>query len=223
MSVKLRILGLGLLAVMATGAVAVMNATADTGGHFSSSVTHTSIVGTESGEKHQLHFKEEGAAEGSRIGCINDSYTGTVDAAKVESITITPSWSTCTTTNPDSTQHFEVTENGCQFTFTIGDTGTHHTADLVCPPEKAIEIHHPNCTITVPPQTVTGVVYTADTAADGKKTITLDSTVKDITSHYHGGICIFLGTKHESEMNGSVTVEGFDTEGKRVDITATTK
>lgn len=213
MSIKLKALGLGLLAAMAMSAVAVMNAGAETGGHFTSSASHTDLVGKENNENHSLHFVRKGAAEGERIGCINDSYTGTISGTTVTEVEIKPSWSTCKTTG--SSTHFDVVENGCVFKFTVGKQ-THNTAHLVCPAGSAVEIKHPGCTIKVPSQTVNGVAY----PSNGKH-ITLESTAQGITSHYEAGICVFLGTTQESEMNGSVTVEGLDEAGNTATIAAT--
>ena len=219
MSTKLKILGLGLLAVLATGAFAVMNATAETGGHFTSEVHHTTIVGAEQvGTKHKLEF----TVDGNAITCTNASYHGTISATTVESVTVAPNWDNCYTT-PESTE-FGVDENGCTFTFTIGREGQaakHHTAHLVCPAGKNIEITHPNCNITVPPQTVSGVVYKTVEEA-GKHAITMEVTAGGVTSYYHEKVCVFLGTNHTGEMHGSVTVWGEDTLGNRVSITATT-
>lgn len=222
MSIKLKALGLGLLAVLATSAFAAMNATAETGGHFvhHGPTNHATVVGEETlGTEHTLDFISEG---GSEIGCTVADYHGTVAAKTVESITIFPTWEECYTTG--STTKFDVDENGCWFTFTIGrkgQTAPHHTVHLLCPTGETIEITHPSCRIHIPPQTLTGVTYKEDEVG-GKKAITLESTVKNITSHYESGICVFLGTKHLAEMVGSVTVWGEDTEGKRIDITATT-
>ena len=224
MSMKLKVLGLGLLAVMATSAFAAMNASALTGGHFVSSVSHTIIKGKETPATgvHVLEFSEEGSTSAeSKIYCTESSYEGTVQSATVTELTVIPSWEKCHTTT--RTENFTVTENGCDFNFTVRPEGNtkHNTVHVLCPPDKAIEIHHPNCTITVPAQTVEGVVYTRQPASGNPDWITLDSTVKGIESQYHGGICVFLGTNHKSEMSGSVTVEGFNTAGEQVSITAT--
>ncbi len=78
MNVKLGAFGLGLIAALAISAMGVVNATAETGGHFVSSVsTGTTIVGSESGT-HTLHFTSEGGEAGQRTGCDNDAYTGSV-------------------------------------------------------------------------------------------------------------------------------------------------
>jgi len=217
MSMKLKVLGLGLLAVMATSAFAVMNATAETGGHFTSDVHHTTIVGAEK-EGHKLEF----TVGSSAISCTSAEYHGTISATTVESVTVAPNWENCYTT-PESSE-FGIDENGCDFTFTIGREGQaakHHTVHLTCPTGETIEITHANCTIHVPPQTLTGVTYNTVTEA-GKHAITLESTVQNITTHYESGICIFLGTSQTGEMHGSATVWGEDTNGNRVNITATT-
>ncbi|HYP55125.1 MAG TPA: hypothetical protein VEQ41_02330 [Solirubrobacterales bacterium] len=218
MSNKLKALGLGLIAAMAMSAMAVVNATAETGGHFvSSEAGTTNIVGSEGGT-HNLHFVSEGGAEGSRIGCDNDSYTGSVSGGTASTITIAPSWSNCYTTGSPETK-FDIHENGCHFLFSVGKNPEgHNTAHVTCPAGVAgIRITHPNCGIVVPPQTVTGVSYKNE---NDPHEVTLTSTVKNITAHYHSGICIFLGTKHSSEMNGSVTVKGFSGTDQ-VDVTAT--
>lgn len=216
MSIKLKALGLGLLAAMAVSALAVMNATAETGGHFVSTVAHTNITGTESGS-HVLHFNKEGGAAGERIGCDNDSYTATTTNLTEPSITVTPSWQNCYTTGTPESK-FDIDENSCHFVFTIGKKATgHNTAHVVCSKAgDAFVITHPSCEISVPPQTVTGVSYTNENGE-----VTLTSTVKNIESRYHNGFCIFLGTNHTAEMIGSVTVKGTNTAGEKVHVTAT--
>jgi hypothetical protein len=225
MSLKLKVLGLGLLAVMATSVFGVMNAGAVFGGHFVHHGVdpHATISGVEStGSIHKLEFVKEGGAASEVISCHNASYTGTVTANTFQSVTITPAWSNCTTGTPETEPSFEVDENGCDFTFTSGKTGsTHHTAILTCPVGKSIEITHPNCTIRIPAQTLSAVTYTAITEG-GKNALTMNVTAKPITSHYEAGICIFLGTTQKSEMKGSVTIKATDTLGAQVNLTHTT-
>jgi hypothetical protein len=207
MSNKLKALGLGLIAAMAMSAMVVVNATAQTGGHFVSSASKTTLTGTEGGT-HVLHFKSEGGAAGSEIGCTQDSYTGTVSAETVTSVDITPTWNNCFTTGSPGTI-FDIEEQSCFFRFTVGPNPEgHNTAHVVCSKAgDAFVIKHPNCTIRVPPQEVNGVAYKT-TVENGVHAITLESTVKNITAHYEAGFCVFLGTTHTSEMNGSVTVRG---------------
>jgi hypothetical protein len=222
MSLKLKVLGLGLLAVMATGAFAVMNAGAVTGGHFvhHASTNHADIIGTEN-TTDKLHFV---SADGSQIGCDEEKYTGTVTAKTFTEVKIVPDWEKCYTT-PHNGNTFGIHENGCYLTFTSGKTGqTHHTAHFICP-TKPLEITHENCTIRVPTQTTQGVTYTAiklpnAPTVDG---VTVKVTAK-VTSHYESGICIFLGTVQQAEMAGGVIVEALETGPvpKLVNLTSTT-
>jgi hypothetical protein len=214
MTLKVKILGLGILAIMATGAFSVMNASAVSGGHFTVDA-HGTVHGVETAPNHVVHLV---SANGSEIGCSTESYNGTISSLTTTSIKITPLWSNCTTTGDGAI--VDVIENGCYFEFTSGKTGqTHHTAHFVCP-TKSLEISHPNCSIRVPAQTATGVTYETITMNE-KHAITLNSTAK-VTSHYEGGICIFLGTTQTSEMRGSVTVQATDTLGKPTNLTSTT-
>lgn len=219
MSLKLKALGLGILAIVATSAFAAMNAGASTGGHFIAPA-HTLIVGTESGN-HRLHFRPHGTEE--KIGCANASYSGTAVNTTETQIEVTPSYSGCTTTANGTVVN--VTHNGCKYRFTVAVGGTNGTADLNCP-GSALEIHHPNCTITVNDGTVAqptnqnlpGIHYT--TVTETKHAITMHVNVTFHTE-YHGGVCIFLGTNQLGELVGSVTVKGTDTDGNQVDITTT--
>jgi hypothetical protein len=223
MTTKLKALGLTVLVgVAAIAAFGALDASGDTGGHFTSDVENTTVVGKESGAFHRLHFKREGATNEEAVGCKTSSYHGSrVGVKTFTDIRINPEWKECVTTKAGSAE-FDVIENGCFFIFKIGDTGTHHTVDLVCPNGKKVEIKHPNCTVEIPPQFLIGVVYKTE-MLNNKHAITLEATVNDIKSEYHAGICVFLGTNHEYEMNGSVTVEGFEAGTQnQVNITATT-
>jgi hypothetical protein len=206
-----------LIAIVSLVAFSVASAAADTGGHFTSEVSSTKITGTESGT-HILAFAKEG--EENKISCLTGHYHGHVNGTTAEDITVTPTYSTCTTASSES--HFEVHENGCHYVFTIGDTGSHHTVHIVCP-IAPMRITHPNCTMSIPSQTLVGVTY-GTIVENAKHAITLEATVQDVTTHYEGGICVFLGTTHQSEISGGGTVQGFDSNtGNQVSITATTK
>lgn len=221
MSIKVKAIGLALVAATVVAAFGVMSAGASTGGHFTSDVSSTNISGVESGSPHKLFFSREGDA--NKITCLNANYTGHVSGTTATDILITPTYSTCKTT--ESATHFEIHENGCKFRFTIGKApATHHTVHVEgCTDPAGFDITHPNCTMRVPPQTVTGVVYKTEVnATTSKHAITLEATVLDIETHYESGLCVFLGTTHESEMSGSVTVSGTDTLNNPVNITATT-
>lgn len=226
MSMKFKILGLGLLAILATSAFAVVNAGATTGGHFIFSHHHVNIIGEE-GPEHHVHFLAEGGAEGERIGCEVVKYHGTHknDAATpttTTSVTVTPTWENCYTTGTPNTK-FDVHENGCHLSFTVRPLPetNHNTVHFICPVGKAVVITHPNCEITVGAQTPTGGVLYKTMTINGVHAITLVSTAT-IATQYHGGICVFLGTNHTATMNGSATVRATDVAtGAASGITAT--
>lgn len=217
-----------MLAVMATSAFAVSNAGAIAGGHFVFSAHHVDLL-AEQKEAHQIHFLAKGGAEGERIGCEVAKYHGThlndPDPEKPQTttteVTIAPTWEKCYTTGTPNTK-FDVHENGCHLLFTVRPEPekNHNTVHFKCPAGKAAVITHQNCEITVPTQTTSGVLYKT-ALVDGVHAITLESTA-EISTEYHGGICIFLGTNHKATMNGSVVVRGVSTPGgAATPITAT--
>jgi hypothetical protein len=226
MSLKLKALGLGLLATLAMSSFAVMNATANTEGHIVAEQDHWNLkvtegeeVDPETGQKHRVHLISHGIA--GEIGCTEPNYGNpTFTAATQGDITLTPTFNGCSTTGSSAVT---VTMNGCSYTFRVAkntvDT-TEQTAHLICPAGKSVEIHHPNCTIIIHPQTVTtGITLTTKTTLN-KHYLTVDVKVQ-FTSTYEGGICVFTGTNHTGTLSGSATVEAFDTEGKKIGLTAT--
>lgn len=242
MSTKLKAVGTGLLALMAMSAFAVMNATAEMGGHFVSEAEHTVVKGKESGANHRFHFRGHGI-EGE-IGCATASYEGTAQSATktVTEIKVTPKYETCGTT-PNHNVTVDVT--GCAYTFTVGkQEPPHGSVDLECTlggdtsePTGHIVITHPNCTITITGskhtgenQTLTGFSYHTIIGDNGKHAITLGGTTVNgqptqaqiqFKTRYEGGICVFTGTNHTGTLIGSATVEGFNKLGGGVGITAT--
>jgi hypothetical protein len=221
MSPKLKALGLGLLAGMSVSAIAVINASANGEGHFvTTGNTHTHIIATE-GTSHRSHFVSHGL-EGE-LGCDESLITTTTTAETSADLSGTATYNKCYTTNGGTPGEVTVTTNGCTYTFTVakGTTNsTEQTKHLICPAGKAIEVHHPNCTITIVPQTInTGITYTT----------VLENNIHAITAHlsiqiatqYQGGLCVFLGTTHTATFKGTLTVRAFNTAGNQVPITAT--
>lgn len=222
---------IGLLALLATGAFAAINASATVNGHFTNDAPngHATVVGFETyGTTHMTELQRTeptGTSTGASIACTNASYHGTLNAITTESITVAPTYSGCATTG-GTWGEVVITTNGCTYTFrsTSGastEPPTHHaTVSVVCPAGKSIEIHHPNCTFTIPSQTLSGITYTT-IVENTKHAITLNATVTHIKGEFHGGICIFLGTPKEFDLLGALTVIGQDTNGGPVNITAT--
>jgi hypothetical protein len=222
MSIKLKALGLGLLATMAIGAFAVMNASATTGGHFVSDVAHTEIKGMEDKNVHQLEFTFHGLSGG--IICDTVSYSATTTVSTVTELLVTPSYAGCHTTG-EAAGTVTVSVNGCKYRFTVAPGGneTEHTVHLECPAGQGILVTHPNCEVRITPQTInTGLTYTRTTNAfTGRHEITLESSLQ-FNIEYHGSkICVLTGTNHVGTLKGSATVQGFNTEGAQVNVTAT--
>lgn len=233
MSLKLKILGLSLLAVMATSAFAVVNASATSDGHFVAEPPagdhHVIVRGAETvGTPHRLHFNEISDTSGhpttgSSITCTHAKYHGTLTGAAsttTQAVQVRPEYIGCSTNGEPPHNVVVDVPAGCGtnvFEFTSGGSGTVHV-------NCTITITHPNCEITIPSgsiNTLSGISYTTVTE-QGKHALTMHVNVKTITGTYHGGLCVFLGTTHYFEMVGSVTVWGEDTVGNRVGITHTT-
>jgi len=218
MSLKLKFLALGVLAIVATSAFTVMNASAEDQpeSHFTSEVDHVIVKGTDAfGSDHALQFHGE---SGDAITCTHATYHGTVDEldTTTQAIQVRPHYTNCATSSGawgSVTVHVPAGCGTNVYEFTSGNPGTIHV-------NCQITITHPNCTIRVPVQTVNGATYTQVTE-ENKHAITLDIHATNITSQYEGGICIFLGTSHSSTMTGNATVWGEDTAGERVHVTAT--
>ncbi len=223
MSTKLKVLSLGLLSTLVMSAVVAISASANVSGHFTQGVSNSTITGREGGE-HRIKFSVDG---GTPIECDSAHYDGTPEPEiTTQRLLVTPTYTQCHTEGgaPGSVV---VDHRGCEFEFYSNSGASTHsptahaTTGLVCPEGiNGLLVTHPNCTMRMPPQTLSDITYTTITL-NGKHAITLNSTVGGITAHYEAGICIFLGTSHTGTMNGSATVEAFNGINNPVDITAT--
>jgi hypothetical protein len=220
MTLKLKALTLGTMACTAVACLAVMNASATTGGHFVSEVEHTIVNQTTGIGPHALRFVQHtGGFEGS-IVCDEMTATGTATTATVTSELGSAVAHKCHTQGSEIL--FQTDMNGCQTRITVaaGDPAkTEQTNDIVCPAGKAIEITHPNCTITIPPQSLAGITYTR-ILDNGKHAITADVN-SQLNIQYHAGFCVFVGTSHTGTFQGSTIVRAFNTAGSQISFTAT--
>lgn len=226
MSLKLKVLGLGLFAMLAMGAMASIQASAETSGHFynDNAPNLTLITGTEGGE-HRVKFRSDG---GTPIECDSAEYHAKTELTTTQVLTFAPTWSECHTEG-GAAGSITVDVNGCELKFTSNSKASTHnpttdaTAGVKCPVGVAgVLVTHPNCTMRMPPQTINHAVTYTTIELNKKHAITLNSTASGITAHYEAGICIFLGTTHTATMNGSATVHARDAiSGAAVGITAT--
>lgn len=234
MSLKLKALGLGLIAALALSAVAVMNAGATTTGHFTSDSTTnntTTLIGSESTSdfKHKIEFAAAGLP-GKPIYCTNATFHGSVTSLTTQSIEITPTYSNCATTNSNNEPGgpaVTVDFKKCKYVFTSRTTGD-ATAGLSCPAGEKVTITDPNsgCVLKFGTQHVANAVtYNTDmatTAPHTKHALTVQATATGVNYTAHSGLCIFVGTNRtDGTMTGGATVKGVDQVGTLVNITAT--
>jgi hypothetical protein len=222
MSFKLKAFGLSLLATMAVAIGGAVNTSAEGGGHFVLEKAHSHMEWFPSSDtNHQWHLAFHGLID--EVGCDVTQVTATTTSQTVESIVPVPKYEQCTTTGDET--RVSIHYNGCLSTYTVAKgTGdpTEQTVHLLCPAGKAIMVTHPNCTISISPQTATGgLTYTNKTdPTTGKHEVTLDARVQhSITRH---GLCQFIApTNGTATTRGSLTLQAFDTEGSQIDLTAT--
>jgi hypothetical protein len=232
MSIKLKALGLALFAALAVGAVSVVSATAETGGHFTSESDWTHITGTDVGGVAENYLID--TPDNSRVTCPAGQvkYTASISGTTVTQITATAEYPNgCEirgTFNGPATVHM----NGCDFTLTVESAEPEHTAaHLVCPTDKEVTVTADpatigSCIIHIPPQTPTsgGVVYEAG-EHNGAAGLTLNITAEGVTVNETPSGFLGCGTvsghHNDSDLYGTATVSGKDTDGIPVDIKAT--
>lgn len=216
MKLKLKALCLGALAATAIAASGGGGAAATTGGHFVSGAEHTTVEALGSAP-HSYTFKTHSGL----ITCETFRHEGTFSGPTAESIDLAPIYAGCVTQG--GTVITGYTYNGCVYRLTVaaGTTSTtEQTMHFVCPVGQVLEFHQPNCLATMPPQTVTNAATYTKVESNGKHAVTLDLHAT-FETQYHGGICVFLGTKQSATMQGSALLVGFNTPGERVSLTAT--
>jgi hypothetical protein len=230
MGIKMKALGLGLLAALAVGGTSVVSAPADTGGVFHSDSNWTHIAGSQEGALHE-NVLSSGLGN---ITCGTANYTANVGGLTATEITVQPTYANCKTTEDGYPITIDI--NGCAFVLTISDDPAtkHHTMHLECPTGKEITftINPPivgECTIHIPPQTPTtgGVVYkNVIHPVGGKHNLTIEVTIEGITHTQteHSFGCGGGGEQHTNAFTfkSTITTVATNTEGAAVNVTATT-
>ncbi len=200
---KTRMLAAAITAVMALGAVGAQGAMAEP--LFRSDESHTIVSGAQEG----THVVEFG--EGNQFTCSTVTFSGTMNAAESEELTITPNFSGCVAFG-FANSHVNFT--GCDYKLTTTE-GLRH---LACPEEAQVDITptifgFSICTITVLPGTHSSVAY--DNASGGDIQLTLALT--GISYEEHGSGC-GVGSGNDATYTGNTTLEGTDTDEEPVDI-----
>ena len=216
---------LGVLLALAALTQAVAVSSAETGGHFTSESGGATII---TGIETPSHSTELTVPGLTGIVCGEARYEARFAFSTSTEASVTPTYGNCKTTG-GAAKEVTVDVNGCTYRLTIGKKSTaDNTADLVCGgATNFIAITHPSCEMRIPAQNnIVGVAYNT-TIEEGKHAITLSATAKGFTTNFESGLCVLLGTKHTSELTGSVVAVAFEEssgpllEGKSVGITAT--
>lgn len=213
MSLKVKALALGCLAMLATASVAV-DASGTAGGHFTSNREKTTFESIQQNHTFGL------AVGGKAISCEETTFHGIAVGTTFTGMKLTPTLKKCKTAGEAA--EFNIDANGCSWEFTVKapkPEEEHSTLHLLCPVGASMSITHPSCTMHVAPQTLTGVTYTKSDY-QGTDTPTIDFTVKNIQYGNEGGICVFLGTNHNDlEFTGDVLAKAWE-EGKYTTVGA---
>ncbi len=125
---NLKALGLAVVAVFATSAIA---ATAAAANQFHSASVNTTV--TIATKPTQVLLLEEG---GPKIQCVLTGGSGTVSAQTVTEVTFAPIYSNCSSPIGEKT---EVIMNGCQYLLTIKATENLGPVHIKCPTEKGVQ------------------------------------------------------------------------------------
>jgi hypothetical protein len=218
MTRKIKALGLGLVAMLAFGAISASASAQDLLTVPNAPVTVTASGG---GPGNGI-FKVTTGIE-PEVHCEHNTFDGTVTGPAVEEVTVSasyegseenPTGEPCDSSIGEST----VRMNGCDYVLTGETTGsdggnTDATVSIVCPGSEQIEIETPGtCTIHIHAQTSTsgGVTYTNGTGSNGEPDVTVHATVTGITYSTTGPLCFIGGLPTEgnqADYNETITVE----------------
>ncbi len=227
MSLKAKAVGLGLLAALAVATVGVISASAEGVGHITSDAAGpwTALKGTQVGPLGENEVIDDEMQMATT--CATAKATAVMDASTETALTAVAEMADC-----ETTEGFSITieMNGCTGLVTIGNEPEtqHQAGQLECPAGKTVRIVTDPpiiglCTITYPPQSVEGAVALTG-VKNGKHHLTLVATAQGITGIREEVGFGCLGTAGHTEAitaSGKATVEGFDTNGERVNITVT--
>jgi hypothetical protein len=115
------------------------------------------------------------------------------------------------------------TPNECTLRLTVAKNttaSTEQTVDVACPVGKVFEVDQSSCLVTLVPQTAANAATYTTTEVNGKHAITVNLHAT-FETQFHGGICVFLGTKQFTTLKGSALLSGFNEVGNPVALTAT--
>ena len=215
MNRKLMAVGLVLSALLVATGLTSAGAPATTGGHFTTGAQHTEW-------KAVVHTPNVFTFAAWTMTCSKATYEATTATTTSEALTLFPTYEACQWEVPGQVMGgVSIRTNGCHFRFTIGEKAeADNTGHLICPLGKSIEFEVPNARLHLPPQTFSGVSYKATTEF-GAGALTIEFTTPGMTGHCEAGFFCAGTTNWGAALDGSLTMQGFDTFGSRVDLKAT--
>jgi hypothetical protein len=143
----------------------------------------------------------------------NAQFTGEITGTTVSELTITPECTGATAFGQNMIFNF----TGCDYLFTA-PTGSAPTYDgrfdIQCPEGKHIDVEVPagECSLTVFPQEVPGVVNYTNGGAGSTRDVLVTSGLEGVayTVDGPGTICGSVGAHTDGKLTGSVTFKGFE-------------
>lgn len=209
MTRNLKTLGLALLAIAATSALASAAAHAAPGelhSEVAAGKTSAILTGDNTGfGEHQGNFKLS-------FKCKKATFEGTVQKATTDA-TITPQYTdTCTLGGLAA----EVRMNGCKYTFTGVANFTANVDIVGCTTGKTIEITDALCTIKIPEQkNLQHVVFTntAGPPKDIHASMTLSGITYEGVNKFGSGCSEAAGHHGDGTLAGTTTVRAYEDEG----------
>ncbi len=143
------------------------------------------------------------------VECGSMSFSGTVLSEDAEEVTLVPSFTECEGLERQVTPKV----NGCSYRLAQPtDTGSHGQFSIQCPEGKAIEFTYDEfaggCTITVGPQTPSGVVDYEEEGSGVTRDLLLTWTLTGIKYKRVG--CEVGGEGSNGTYTGSITLKGED-------------
>jgi len=219
MKKNLKVLGLALVAIMAMSAVISAVAQAE-----SPTFVLTAATGKFKGSSNDHIF----TVQGGNVKCVENGgvkgarFEGTLTAEKSTEVTVTAAYGNagkgCTAFGVAAT----VNMKSCHYRFTAVKGSNPPTAlvDVICTTagdEITVTASSLPCTVTVGPQT--GLIHALLTNAGPEPThVNAEITVGKIKYTASGVGCPKPGTFEDGSYTGTVTLEGFDTTGKKVGL-----
>jgi hypothetical protein len=204
---NLRVLGLTAITALALSAVGTSTASAAPQFHFESE--HTIITGTQT-------TGLEWAFDTGTVKCGIANFGGTSPFATTTTITLKPVFENCLIKEgEEEAVEATITLNGCAFLFHLGANTEHFTGTMgIECPDFPIEIHAPECTITIPQQGNLGTVTYTNEGAETTRSVVFDVGLAGIHYVEHGAGCANeTQTTNNGTLNGKITVTGENTMG----------